>query len=41
MNKEEQVIMGFRELVNKMSWLNKIKMENSLKGFKSSEVHYI
>lgn len=41
MNKEEQVIMGFRDLVNKMAWLNKSKMEDTLKGYKSSEVHYI
>jgi DNA-binding MarR family transcriptional regulator len=41
MNKEEQVILGFRELVNKMAWLNKFKMEESLKGYKSSEIHYI
>jgi DNA-binding MarR family transcriptional regulator len=41
MNKEEQVIMGFRELFNKMAWLNKFKMEDSFKGYKSSEVHYI
>jgi DNA-binding MarR family transcriptional regulator len=41
MNKEEQVLMGLRELYNKMAWLNKFKMEDSLKGFKSSEVHYI
>lgn len=41
MNKEEQVIMDFRELFNKMAWLNKFKMEDSLKGYKSSEVHYI
>jgi DNA-binding MarR family transcriptional regulator len=41
MNKEEQVIMGLRELLNKMAWLNKFKMEDSLKGYKSSEVHYI
>ncbi|AGK98607.1 MarR family transcriptional regulator [Clostridium pasteurianum] len=41
MNKEEQVIMSFRELFNKMAWLNKFKMEDSLKGYKSSEVHYI
>jgi DNA-binding MarR family transcriptional regulator len=41
MNKEDQVIVGFRELFNKMAWLNKIKMEDSLKDFKSSEVHYI
>ena len=41
MNKEEQVIMSFRELFNKMAWLNKFKMEESLKGYKPSEVHYI
>lgn len=41
MNKEEQVKMGFRDLYNKMSWLNKSKMEASLKGYKPSEVHCI
>jgi DNA-binding MarR family transcriptional regulator len=41
MDKEEQVIMGLRELFNKMAWLNKVKMEDSLKGYKASEVHYI
>ena len=41
MNKEEQVIMGFRDLLNKLVLLNKFKMEDSLKGYKSSEVHYI
>ena len=41
MNKEEQVMLGFRELFNKMAWLNKLKMEDSLVGYKSSEVHYI
>lgn len=41
MNKEEQVMMSLRELFDKMAWLNKFKMEDSLKGFKSSEVHYI
>jgi DNA-binding MarR family transcriptional regulator len=41
MNKEEQVIMGFRDLLNKMVSLNKFKMEDSLKGYKSSEVHCI
>lgn len=41
MNKEEQVIMGFRDLVNKMAWLNKIKMEECLKEYKPSEVHCI
>lgn len=41
MNKEEQVMMGFRDLLNKTVWLNKFKMEESLKGYKSSEVHCI
>ncbi|SCV21458.1 MarR family transcriptional regulator [Bacillus cereus] len=41
MNKEEQVMNGFRDLYNKMVWLNKDKMEEGLKGFKSSEVHCI
>ena len=41
MNKQEQVMMGFRDVFHKLVWLNKIKMEDSLKGFKSSEVHCI
>ncbi|GAA3400732.1 MarR family transcriptional regulator [Paenibacillus hodogayensis] len=41
MNKEEQVLMNFRDLFNKLTWLNKFKMEDSLKGHKSSEVHCI
>jgi len=41
MNKEEQVLMGFRDVYNKLVWLNKDKMEDSLKGHKSSEVHCI
>ncbi|KOF58175.1 MULTISPECIES: MarR family transcriptional regulator [Clostridium] len=41
MNKEEQLIIDFRELFDKMTWLNKLKMEDSLKGYKPSEVHYI
>jgi len=41
MNKEEQVIKSFRDLLNKMVSLNKFKMEDSLKGYKSSEVHCI
>jgi DNA-binding MarR family transcriptional regulator len=41
MNKEEQVIRGFRDLYNKIVWLNKDKMEDRLKGFKPSEVHCI
>ncbi|WP_010253721.1 MarR family transcriptional regulator [Treponema primitia] len=41
MNKEEQVIRAFRDLFNKMVWLNKARMESSLKGYKSSEVHCV
>lgn len=39
MNKQEQVILEFRDLFNKMVWLNKLKMETRLKGVKPSEVH--
>ena len=41
MNKEEQVISGFRDLFNKMVWLNKFKMEECLSDYKPSEVHCI
>lgn len=41
MNKQEQVMTDFRDLFNKMAWLNKNKMEDSLKGYKPSEVHCI
>ncbi|OMD97348.1 MarR family transcriptional regulator [Paenibacillus odorifer] len=41
MNKEDQVMIGFRDVYNKMVWLNKDKMEDSLKGYKPSEVHCI
>ena len=41
MSKEEQVIASFRDLLNKLTWLNKPKMEKSLEGYKSSEVHCI
>lgn len=41
MNKEEQVLVGFRDLYNKIVRLNKDKMEDSLKGYKPSEVHCI
>ncbi|QOX62754.1 MarR family transcriptional regulator [Anoxybacterium hadale] len=41
MNKEEQVMRGLRDVFNKMGWLNRLKMEESLKGYKSSEVHCI
>lgn len=39
MNKQEQVLMDFRKVFNKMAWLNKLKMEDSLKGYNPSEVH--
>ena len=41
MNKEDQVLRGLRDVLNKMGWLNRLKMEESLKGYKSSEVHCI
>ncbi len=41
MDKVEQVANGLRELLNKKSLLNNFKMKDSLKGFKSSEVHCI
>ncbi|GGH80758.1 DNA-binding MarR family transcriptional regulator [Pullulanibacillus pueri] len=41
MTKEEQLIMNFRDLFNKIAWLNKPKMEDRLKGYKPSEVHCI
>lgn len=41
MNKEDQVIMGFRDLYNKIVFLNKFKMEECLKEYTSSEVHCI
>nr|WP_242704524.1 MarR family transcriptional regulator [Enterococcus sp. 665A] len=34
-------MVGFRELFNKINWLNKPKMEESLKGYTSSEVHCV
>ena len=41
MNKEEQVKANFRDLFNKLAWINKLKMEGSFKDFKSSEIHCI
>ncbi|WP_407309712.1 MarR family transcriptional regulator [Desulfosporosinus sp. SB140] len=43
MNKEEQVLMSFRDLFNKWVFLNKFKfkIEDSLKEYKSSEIHCI
>lgn len=39
MNKEEQLIMGFRDLYNKMAWLNTFRMKDCFEDYKSSEVH--
>jgi len=41
LSKAEQIIKDFRDLYNKMVFLNKFKMEESLKEYKSSEVHCI
>lgn len=41
MNKEEKVLVGFRDLFNKIAWINKPKMEERLKEYKPSEVHCI
>lgn len=41
MNKEEQFMMDFMELFNKMIWLNNIMMGDRFKGYKASEVHCI
>ena len=41
MNKEDRLIIGFTDLLNKRVLLNKIKMEDSLKDYKPSEVHCI
>ncbi|HCC00937.1 MAG TPA: MarR family transcriptional regulator [Ruminococcaceae bacterium] len=41
MNEEEQVMVEFRNLFNKLAWLNKPKMEECLKDYKPSEVHCI
>lgn len=39
MSKEEQVMRGLRDVLNKMGWLNKLKMEDNLKGYKSSDIN--
>src|SRR5699024_7938294 len=41
MNKEEQLMTKFRDLFNKMGWLNEINMTDSLKGYTPSEVHCV
>ncbi|GGP16689.1 MarR family transcriptional regulator [Oceanobacillus neutriphilus] len=41
MDKEEQLITNFRDLFDKMVWINKYKMEDRLKECTPSEVHCI
>ena len=41
MDREERLIVEVRTLFNKLSWLNKIKMEAALKEYKASEVHFL
>ncbi|WP_430534841.1 MarR family transcriptional regulator [Listeria rocourtiae] len=41
MNKEEAIMSGVRDVLNKIAALNKPKMETSLAGYKSSEVHCV
>ncbi|EOB9291329.1 MarR family transcriptional regulator [Listeria innocua] len=41
MDKNEQVMANVRDLFNKLAWINKVKMEKVLEGYKPSEVHCI
>ena len=41
MNKGGQVIGKFWDVLNKMMWLDKYKMKDSLRDYKPSEVHCI
>ncbi|SJZ86688.1 transcriptional regulator, MarR family [Pilibacter termitis] len=41
MDKEEIILNKTREVLNKMGWLNKYKMEQMLSDYQSSEVHTI
>lgn len=41
MNKEKQLMLKFRDVFNKMAWLNESNMVDSLKGYTPSEVHCI
>lgn len=41
MYKKEQLIANFRNLYNKMVWLNNFKMMDRFEGYTSSEVHCI
>ena len=39
MTKEEQIILGVRELYSKMVFLNNAKMKDRFEGYQSSEIH--
>ena len=39
MDKQEQILTAFRDVFNKMAWLNEVKMKACLKAYKPSEVH--
>ncbi|KLU65303.1 HTH-type transcriptional regulator Hpr [Desulfosporosinus acididurans] len=41
MNKEEQIMKDFRDLFNKIMWLDSFKMKISLKNYNPSEIHCI
>ena len=41
MNKGEQVIGSFWEVLRKMMWLNEMRMKEQLKDYKPSEIHFI
>lgn len=41
MSKQELLTAGFREVLNKMTWLNSQKMKAAFEGFNASEVHSI
>jgi DNA-binding MarR family transcriptional regulator len=41
MNKKEKLIEDFRDFFNKLELLNRVKMQDGLKGYKSSQVHCI
>jgi len=40
MEKDEQIMQGLIELLNKWGRLNEFRMKEGLKGYKSSDVHY-
>ena len=41
MNKQELLIAGFRDVLDKISWLNGQKMKAAFEGFHPSEIHSI